>query len=238
MNPFRSEAAAYRFLMFAVGVLAAVVFADRVGGSVAALTLVALVAVVAVAVLGWSSTSRVSDRSPPTIDLARGAANGRRILVVANETVAGARLFEEIRARAVGDNTQILVLCPALNSRLRHWLSDEDGARSAARRRLDASLARLAAAGIDAHGEIGDADPIQAIEDALRTFGGGEIIISTHPPGQSNWLERGVVSRARELFPLPIAHVIGEQFEIRAPAAIAYAASVADGPEAPNALPT
>jgi hypothetical protein len=235
MNPFRSEAAAFRFLIFVAGVLAAVVVVNRVGGSVAALTLVALVAV---AVLAWSSTKRVTDLSPPRIDFGRGAANERRILVVANETVGGARLFEEIRARAVGDNTQILVLCPALNSRLRHWLSDDDGARAAARRRLDASLARLAGVGIDARGEIGDADPLQAIEDALRTFGGGEIIISTHPPGQSNWLERGVVSKARELFPLPIAHVIGDQFETPAPAAVVYAGLVADAPEAPNALPT
>ncbi|HEV7642014.1 MAG TPA: hypothetical protein VGO39_14200 [Gaiellaceae bacterium] len=235
MNPFRSEAAAYRFLMFVAGVLAAVVVADRVGGNVASLTLTALVAV---GVLTWVSTRRVSSLSPPRIDFGRGAANERRIIVVANETVGGTRLFEEIRARALDDNAQILVLCPALNSRLRHWLSDEDGARAAARRRLDASLSRLAGAGIDARGEIGDADPIQAIEDALRTFGGVEIIISTHPPGQSNWLERGVVSRARELFPLPIAHVIGEQFETRAPAAVAYAGGIPDKPEAPNAVPT
>jgi hypothetical protein len=232
MNPFRSEAAAYRFLMFVLGVLAAVVVADRVAGNVAALALTALMLV---AVLAWVSTRPVADLSPPRIDFGRGAANERRILVVANETVGGARLFEEIRARAAGGNAQILVLCPALNSRLRHWLSDEDGAREAARRRLDASLARLAGAGIEAQGEIGDADPIQAIEDALRTFGGSEIIISTHPPGQSNWLERGVVSRARELYPLPIAHVIGEEFEARAAAAGAYAA---DAPEAPNAVPT
>jgi hypothetical protein len=233
MNPFRSEAAAYRFLMFVLGVLVAIVVADRVAGNVAALALTALMLV---GVLAWVSTRRVSDLSPPRIDFGRGAANERRILVVANETVGGARLFEEIRARAAGDNAQILVLCPALNSRLRHWLSDEDGAREAARRRLDASLARLAGAGIEAHGEIGDADPIQAIEDALRTFGGSEIIISTHPPGQSNWLEQGVVSRARELYPLPIAHVIGEEFETSA--AGAYAAAVADVPEAPNAVPT
>ena len=47
-------------------------------------------------------------------------------------------------------------------------------------------------------GEVGDADPIQAIDDALRTFGADEIVISTHPPGRSNWLEKQVIVRARE----------------------------------------
>src|ERR671922_292119 len=76
------------------------------------------------------------------------------------------------------------------------------------RPRLDASLGRLAAAGLDARGEIGDADPLQAIEDALRTFGADEIIISTHPEGRSNWLEKGIVGAARERFALPITHVV------------------------------
>ena len=59
-----------------------------------------------------------------------------------------------------------------------------------------------------ARGEVGDGDPLQAMEDALRTFGADEIIISTHPEGRSNWLERGVVERARERFAVPITHVV------------------------------
>jgi GABA permease len=148
---------------------------------------------------------------PPDIDVRHGEEGERRILVVANETVGGGRLFDEIRTRAEGYREQVLVLSPALNSALKHWVSDEDGAREQARARLDASLGRLAAAGIVARGEIGDADPLQAIEDALRTFGADEIIISTHPPERSNWLERGVVEKARERFPVPVTHVIGEQ---------------------------
>ena len=50
--------------------------------------------------------------------------------------------------------------------------------------------------------------PLQAVEDALRTFGADEIIISTHPEGRSNWLERDVVTKARERFTVPITHVI------------------------------
>jgi glyoxylate carboligase len=91
---------------------------------------------------------------------------------------------------------------------MRTWASDEDGARAAAQSRLDASLAQLERDGIQAEGEVGDGDPLQAIEDALRTFGADEIIISTHPEGRSHWLERGIVSGARERFAVPITHVV------------------------------
>jgi hypothetical protein len=97
---------------------------------------------------------------------------------------------------------------PALNSLIRHWVSDDDGARASAQERLDESLAQLAAAGVEAKGQIGDGDPLQAMEDALRTFGADEIIISTHPVGRSNWLERDVVEKARERFAVPITHVV------------------------------
>ena len=62
--------------------------------------------------------------------------------------------------------------------------------------------------GVQATGEVGDGDPLQAIEDALRTFGADEIVISTHPEGRSNWLERNVVGAARERFDVPITHVV------------------------------
>ncbi len=68
----------------------------------------------------------------------------------------------------------------------------------------------MRAAGIDARGEIGDGDPLQAIEDALRTFAPDEVVISTHPAGRSHWLERDVVAGARERFALPVRHVVVE----------------------------
>ena len=83
-----------------------------------------------------------------------------------------------------------------------------DGGRAQAERRLDESLSRLRAGGIEVQGEIGDDDPLQAIEDALRTFGADEIVVATHPEESASWLERGGVERARERFALPIAHVV------------------------------
>ena len=102
----------------------------------------------------------------------------------------------------------MLVVVPALNTKLKHWVSDEDGARAAAAERLEASLEAMRASGLKAEGEVGDGDPLQAIEDALRTFAPDEIVISTHPAGRSHWLERGVVEGARERFDLPVVHVV------------------------------
>ena len=68
----------------------------------------------------------------------------------------------------------------------------------------------LAEAGIAAYGWVGDADPLVAMEDALAIFAADQLIISTHPEERSNWLARGVVSRARERFGLPVAHVVVE----------------------------
>jgi hypothetical protein len=130
-----------------------------------------------------------------------------RVLVVANETVAGKELRAEIVRRVREDGAEILVVCPALNSRVRHWLSDDDRARAEAADRLDSSLRALAAEGVAASGYVGDSDPLQALDDALRRSGQTRIV-STHPPGSSNWLERDVVSRARARHGLPIGHVV------------------------------
>jgi hypothetical protein len=132
----------------------------------------------------------------------------RKILIISNETLAGAALRDEVARRALASGAEVLVVCPALNSRLRHWLSDEDGARAAARKRLAESLAALAARGVTARGEIGDADPIAAARDALRTFPADEIVIATHPPGRSNWLEKDVVNRARAAFHVPVTGIV------------------------------
>jgi hypothetical protein len=128
--------------------------------------------------------------------------------VIANETVGGAELLSLLGTKAEGVDEEMLLVCPALNSRVRTWTSDEDPARAAAQSRLDASLARLAAAGVSARGEIGDGDPLQALEDALREFPADEIVVSTHPPGRSHWLEQGVVDQARHRYDVPITHVV------------------------------
>ena len=111
---------------------------------------------------------------------------------------------------ADGVAEDVLVVCPALNSHLRTWFSDEDGAREAAGERLRSTLEDLTAAGVNVRGEIGDGDPLQALEDALRGFAADAIVISTHAEGHSNWLEHGVVDAARTRFDVPVTHVVGD----------------------------
>ena len=74
---------------------------------------------------------------------------------------------------------EVLLLAPATNRALAHWLSDLREARFEAQRRLTLSLATLAAADVDAHGEVGDSDTVQAVEDTLRTFGAQEVVFVT-----------------------------------------------------------
>jgi hypothetical protein len=203
LNPFRSEAEAYRFVWLTIGYFGLIVAGALINRWLGLAVFIVLSAIVVFLYF------RAGERRRRTVEPRhRGGEDERRILVVANETVGGETLRNTIRERSAGYQAQVLVVTPALNSPLKHWVSDEDQARAAAQDRLDRSLARLREAGIDARGEIGDGEPLQAIEDALRTFGADEIIISTHPEGRSNWLERGVVSGARERFVVPITHVV------------------------------
>jgi hypothetical protein len=204
-NPLRSEADAFQFLIGAVVYFAAIAIAGVINEWVGLTVFVVLSA----GVLWWWFRSRRPAEAPrQTAPTHRGGPGERRILVIANETVGGGALRKQVEERSAGYDTEVLVVSPALNSPIRHWASDEDPAREEARRRLETSLQRLRENGIEARGEVGDADPLQAIEDAVRTFGPDEIIISTHPEGRSHWLERGVVAGARERFAVPITNVV------------------------------
>src|SRR5579885_1894596 len=195
-SPIRSEADAFRFVLLTIGYFALIVIGSLIDVWVG----VAVFVVLTVGIVGWLFARRGAPEPPVQEAPAPSPPGEFRILVVANETVGGAELLETIRSHALGKSARVLVVCPALNSPLRHWASDEDEARDAAQ----ASLAAMRGAGVAADGEVGDGDPIQAIEDALRTFRPDELIVSTHPPGRSHWLERGVIERARERFALPV----------------------------------
>ncbi len=203
-NPLRTEAEAFSFVLVMGALFLAVALAAVFGGGTVALAVFLALGLGVVAGLYLRSEPKVRE---PAVWERRGDER-KRILVVANETVAGEALRDEIVHRTRGEDADVLVVAPALNTRLRHWTSDEDRARAEAQARLDASLAALAEAGVSARGQVGDDDPIQAIDDALRTFGADEIVISTHPPGRSNWLEKDLVRRARDRYDCPIGHVV------------------------------
>ncbi len=204
-NPLRSEADAFKWVVV-IGAGAVSVIA------LALLTRPAIGAVWAAALIGFGAgfAYRAARGSlPRSVEVTRGGDNKHRVLVVANETVGGGELLREIGDRCRGRDCQVMVVTPALAaSRASHWASDVDEAIELARQRMELSLMAIEELGLKAKGEIGDSDPNVAIEDALRVFPADEIVISTHPPERSRWLEHGVVDRAREQIDLPITHVV------------------------------
>lgn len=204
-NPLRSEAEAFRWVIV-IGAGAASVIA------LALLTRPAIGVAWGAALIGFGlGVAYRSSRGslPRRLDLARGGDGTYRLLAVANETVTGRALLEEIGERCRGREAEILVVTPALaGSRAAHWASDVDEGIELARQRMELSLIAIREAGLKARGEVGDSDPNVAIEDALRSFAADEIVISTHPPERSRWLEHRVVQRAREEIDLPVTHVV------------------------------
>ena len=143
-----------------------------------------------------------------------------RVLVVANQTCPCPALLQEIARRSTEHAVvRVLLVAPALNSRLRHYLSDTDPAIADARARLELAQGGLAELGLDADSEVGDADPHTAIADALAHFPAAEIIVSTLPQGQSNWLERRLVERTQD-FGVPVTHLVSRYGAVTAVRAV------------------
>lgn len=203
-NPFRTEDAAFRFVFVTIGFFGLIAIASLINRWAG----LAVFLLETGAIVTWWLTTRTAPEAPVKHAPPAHPPGGKRVLVVANETVGGRELLDELERHAAGRDTEVLVVVPALNSPLKHWVSDEDGARASAQERLQRSLEAMAAAGLKARGEVGDADPLQAIEDALRTFAPDDLVISTHPEGRSHWLERGIVEAAQDRFALPVTHVV------------------------------
>jgi hypothetical protein len=197
----------FRVVVLVGAAAAPVIIAGLLIGPLAALIILGLELGVGIGLL-WQS-ARGSE--PRTAEVTRANDGVFRLLVVANETVGGRALLKEIRDRcAAHERSEIFVMTPPLaSSRASHLASDVDGAIADARQRLRASLGAMEAAGLQASGDVGDHhDTNAAIEDALQRFAADEVIISTHPPERSRWLERGVVEKARRELPLPVTHVV------------------------------
>jgi hypothetical protein len=161
----------------------------------------------------WELATKDPDRRQPLREAAAagrlaGAAPGRRVLVVANRTLQGEDLAEILASRAAR-GAELHVVAPILVSRARYIASDVDRELQEAQLRLQAALEWAHQAGYEASGKVGDPNvAFGAIEDELRHFPADEVIISTYPPGKSNWLETGVVQRLRSELDIPVTHVI------------------------------
>jgi hypothetical protein len=206
-NPLRSEAEMFRIVVL-VGLFALPVI---ILGLAVSATAGAVMLGVELLIAAWLLWDRTRGVEPHEAQVAASGDNVYRLLVVANETVGGRALLSEIESRSAGHpRSEILVVVPVLApSRLAHLAHDVDDALGEAKARLEHSLRTMASAGLKARGYVGDHhDPNTAIEDALREFAADEVIISTHPPERSRWLEGGVVERARRDIPLPVTHVV------------------------------
>jgi len=142
------------------------------------------------------------------MEVSSGGDPMHRYLVVANRTLAGSHLFEQLSELARHDRSSFHVVVPAEPPRNRAWTESE--ARSIATARLEQALARFATLDADVDGEVGDADPALAVEDVLLR---GEmfdaIVLSTLPPGPSRWLRLDLPHRLEGRTGLRVIHVIG-----------------------------
>jgi hypothetical protein len=138
-----------------------------------------------------------------------------RYLVVANQTLGGEPLFARIRELARAGPSAFHVVVPATPPTDHVWTEEE--AATTATSRLDSALERMAGLGLDADGEVGDASPMLAIEDAIREQGPFEaIVLSTLPPRLSRWLRLDLPHRVESAFGLRLIHVIGEPDDVDA----------------------
>ena len=135
------------------------------------------------------------------------------VLVVAHQTAATASLLDAVRERAQRGPARFHLVVPRRPHGLDKVADPEEHGADEARRVLADALPKLsAAAGQEVTGDLGDAEPLMAIQDAVNLGNYDEIIISTLPLGVSRWLKLDLVSKARALG-LPVTHVLAPSRE-------------------------
>jgi hypothetical protein len=151
----------------------------------------------------------------------------RRYLVVANQTLQGDGLVRVIARCAEAQPSEFFIVVPATPA-LEMWveavampycgvpyeLNSSEHARELAQERLSAATAELRAIGATVDGRVGDRDPVNAVEGALRTAHFDEIIVSTLPHRISKWLHQDLPRRL-EQFGLPVTHVTDDKHAVR-----------------------
>ena len=131
----------------------------------------------------------------------------KKLLVIATAPVEAGRLRDAVREHA-GDEAEIRVVAPASDVSPLQWLAnDEDAAREKA-----AGFASEAAESVEpeaarTEAQVGDTDPVQAIEDALRTCPADEVLVVTRPDDDASWLEEDSAQEARERFGVPVTRL-------------------------------
>src|SRR3954447_2984016 len=172
----------------------------------------------AVVVILYFATKRLH-RAPNVVAQvpleAEAAAPAERVLVLANETVNGDELLDELRAIDRARRARYFVCVPANpidTGQAMHqgavylW----EATTEAAQARLDRTLAVLRSEGLQAEGALGNYRPLRALADAVAEFSPDRLVICTMPEDRSAWLRYDVVDRAREAYDIPLTHVVVE----------------------------
>jgi hypothetical protein len=130
-----------------------------------------------------------------------------KLLVLTSEAISAEQLRDALPAGVDPEQAEVMLVAPALQeSALRFWVSDADDAITRADHVRRESLERLGSDDIAASGDTGEADPIDAIEDALETFDADRIVIFTHPEGGQRYREDVDIDEVTERFGRPVDH--------------------------------
>jgi hypothetical protein len=128
------------------------------------------------------------------------------VLVVANRTAGSDELLEALRERDAQSPAKFHLVVPA-TARGVSWVADMNAGSDAAENDLAGALERLRGAGLDIDGEIGDPDPVAAVQDAANAASYEEVIVSTLHKHVSKWLKLDLPSKAAHATGLPVRHV-------------------------------
>jgi hypothetical protein len=126
-----------------------------------------------------------------------------RILVVANRTVATARLLTELGRRARAAPCTFSLLVPdAIDRKAADWTLEQ--AIPVLEREVRSPV----------EGLVGGPEPFEAVQRAVEEGDFDEIIVSTLPKSRSKWLRRDLVRRVEGLG-LPVTAVTPRQVSVR-----------------------
>ena len=129
------------------------------------------------------------------------------ILIVANQTLPSEALATEVKRRIASGAREFHIVVPATPPPGGGMTWNEEAARDAAEERLAAFQRQLEDQGVMAGGEIGDRDPVNAVQDCARGRDVSEVILSTLPAGVSKWLRQDVPSRMKGAMNVPVTVV-------------------------------
>ncbi|MEA2312531.1 MAG: hypothetical protein QOE28_2499 [Solirubrobacteraceae bacterium] len=133
-----------------------------------------------------------------------------KLLVVTQEPVDAQMLRSTLGEEVEG--AEVLVISPATNqSKVAFWVSDPDEAIEHADAAQEETVERLEEQGVDAAGSTGEAQPAQAIADALATFAADRIVVFSHPQGDRDYREDEGLADAQARFGIPLEHALIER---------------------------